>query len=137
MSVWLYRRNQWWQEAINNWIRRRTVKMSAARLERWSRLGAWFGGVPIVNRMLNKIINFSAHPNWSNRVCDTFDWYAPQYQYHHTIEELREWFASAGFTSVIELPPEKTGRIYRWAYRQNLLIGSGVNMVGTKREDDQ
>jgi hypothetical protein len=31
------------------------------------------------------------------------------------------------------LPPEKTGRVYRWTYRLNLLIGSGVNIVGTRK----
>ena len=31
------------------------------------------------------------------------------------------------------LPPEKTGRFYRWAYEQNLLIGSGVNVLGTRQ----
>lgn len=133
MAVWLYRRNQWWQELINNWLRRRSVKMRPERLERWCRFGAWLGGIPVVKQTVNKVVNFSAHPNWENRVCDTFDWYAPEYQYHHTIAELRTWFEDAGFGELVELPPEKTGRVYRWAYRQNLLIGSGVNMIGVKR----
>ncbi|MFQ5731300.1 MAG: class I SAM-dependent methyltransferase, partial [Planctomycetaceae bacterium] len=80
MAVWLYRRNQWWQEAINNLLRRRTTKMDPQRLERWCRFGAWLGGLPVVNRTLNKLVNFSAHPDRENRICDTFDWYAPQYQ---------------------------------------------------------
>ena len=77
-------------------------------------------------------MNFSAHPNWENRVCDTFDWFAPEYQYHHTVNELRGWYQAAGFTDLRVLPPEKTGRFYRWAYENNLLIGSGVNLVGRK-----
>lgn len=132
MAVWLYRRNQWWQEMLNNWLRRRTIKMSPDRLERWCRLGAWLGGIPIVKQTANKFVNFSAHPSWENRVCDTFDWYAPEYQYHHTIDELKTWYVEAGFGNLVELPPEKTGRFYRWVYRNNLLIGSGVNMVGVK-----
>lgn len=133
MAVWLYRRNQWWQECINRQLRRRTVGMPAARLERYCRFGAWLGGIPVVNRTLNKIVNFSAHPHWENRVCDTFDWYAPQYQHHHTVDELCEWFAAAGFEDLVVLPPEKRGRLYRWAYERNLLIGSGVNVLGRKR----
>jgi hypothetical protein len=31
------------------------------------------------------------------------------------------------------LPPERRGFFYRLAYRLNLLPGSGVNVVGTKR----
>lgn len=131
-SVWLYRRNQWWQEWINTALRRRTTRMDPDRLERWCEWGAWLGGLPIVNRTLNKIINFSAHPCRENRVCDTFDWYAPEFQYHHTVEELRTWFTEAGFTDLRVLPPEKTGRLYRWTYEHNLLIGSGVNVTGIR-----
>lgn len=132
-SVWLYRRNQAWQEWLNNRLRARTVTMPAARLERWCRWGAWLGGLPIVNRTFNKIINFSNHPSYENRVCDTFDWYAPTYQHHHTVEELRTWFEKAGFKDLRVLPPEKQGGFYLWCYRNNLIIGSGVNMTGIKR----
>ena len=134
-SVWLYRRNQWWQEAINDAVRNRTTKMDPARLERWCEWGGWLGGLPVVNKTLNKIVNFSAHPNRENRVCDTFDWFAPQYQYHHTEAELVSWFQAAGFDKLTVLPPEKQGRVYRWVYNQNLLIGSGVNVTGIKRDD--
>ncbi len=96
-------------------------------------VGAWLGGVPVVNRTLNKVLNFSAHPDAENRLCDTFDWYAPVYQYHHTVEELAGWFREAGFDELRVLPPEKQGRLYRWTYERNLLIGSGVNIVGRKR----
>lgn len=132
-SVWLYRRNQWWQESINNALRRQTTMMPADSLERWCEWGAWLGGLPLVNRTLNKVVNFSAHPNRENRVCDTFDWYAPQYQYHHTTGQLQSWFASAGFDQIRVLPPEKQGTLYRWVYEHNLLIGSGVNVTGVKR----
>lgn len=131
-AVWLYRRNQWWQERLNDALRRRTTRMKPERLERYCRFGAWLGGLPVLNKTLNKIVNFSAHPNWENRVCDTFDWFAPEYQYHHTVEELSEWFREAGFDNLQVLPPEKSGRIYRWTYEHNLLIGSGVNVVGRK-----
>ena len=112
-SVWLYRRNQWWQEMINNALRRRTTRIPQEKLERWCEWGAWLGGLQIVNKTLNKIINFSAHPNRENRVCDTFDWYAPQYQYHHTVSELRFWFQAARFDQVQVQPPEKQGTLYR------------------------
>lgn len=132
LAVWLYRRNQWWQERVNSALRRRTVRMAPERLERWCRLGAFLGGVPVLNKTLNKIVNFSSHPAWENRLCDTFDWYAPAYQHHHTVEELCNWFQSAGFDELKVLPPEKTGPVYRWSYSHSLLIGSGVNVVGTR-----
>jgi len=132
-SVWLYRRNQWWQEAINNALRKRSTRMAPEKLERWCEWGAWLGGLPVINKTLNKVVNFSAHPNRENRVCDTFDWYAPQYQYHHTTAELYSWFDAAGFDHIEVLPPEKKGSLYRWVYEHNLLIGSGVNITGIRR----
>ncbi|MCA9078964.1 MAG: class I SAM-dependent methyltransferase [Planctomycetaceae bacterium] len=131
-SVWLYRRNQWWQERINDALRARTITMDPDKLERWCTWGAWLGGLPVVNRTLNKVVNFSAHPSYENRVCDTFDWYAPQYQHHHTVEELCDWFTSAGYVDLKILPPEKQGRLYQFVYEGNLLIGSGVNVTGRR-----
>ena len=29
--------------------------------------------------------------------------------------------------------PAKSGRVYDWAYRHDLIIGSGVNVVGTRK----
>ncbi|MEY3457515.1 MAG: 3-demethylubiquinone-9 3-methyltransferase [Planctomycetota bacterium] len=134
-SVWLYRRNQWWQEAINSALRTITTRLPHPILKPLCHLGALLGAVPVLNQILNKFISFSAHPSWQNRVCDTFDWYAPVYQHHHTPDELRRWFAEAGFEHITELPPEKTGRLYRWAWQQNLLPGSGVNFTGIRRSE--
>lgn len=131
-SVWLYRRNQWWQELINSGLRQVTTRLPAAVLKPICHMGAVLGGIPFANRTLNKIVNFSAHPSYENRVCDTFDWWAPKYQYHHTVEELTSWFRAAGFTELAVLPPEKRGRFYNWAYNCNLLIGSGVNVTGIR-----
>ncbi len=132
MAVWLYRRNTWWQEWLNDSLRRFTVQMPPERSESWCRLGAWLGGLPLIGRTLNKLVNFSNHPHRENRVCDTFDWYAPKYQHHHTVEELCAWFREGGFEQLVVLPPEKTGRLYRWAYEHKLIIGSGVNVLGRR-----
>ena len=133
-SVWLYRRNQWWQEWLNDRLRRRTIGMQPVKLERWCKMGAWLGGLPLAKQTLNKIANFSAHPNYENRVCDTFDWYAPEFQHHHTVDELCGWFREAGFEDLAVLPPEKTGAAYRWTYERSLLIGSGVNVKGVRTQ---
>jgi SAM-dependent methyltransferase len=37
---------------------------------------------------------------WRIRVMDTYDWYAPRYQWKHTHEEVRGWFEAAGFTDL-------------------------------------
>jgi len=132
LAVWLYRRNTRWQEWLNNRLRARTTRLPPEHLERWCRLAARLGGIPLLNRTLNKFVNFSAHPDAEIRRCDTFDWYAPAYQHHHRLEELCEWFEAAGFEDLQALPPEKTGRVYRWAYDRNLIVGSGVNVLGRR-----
>ncbi len=134
MAVWLYRRNTWPQEVLNSFLRRRTTRWAPEKLERWCRFGAFLGGIPLLKQSLSKVVNFSTHPVWENRVCDTFDWYAPEFQHHHSTAELTSWFEDAGFEDVTVLPPEKTGGFYRWAWRSNLIIGSGVNVTARKRD---
>jgi hypothetical protein len=73
---------------------------------------------------IEKTIPFSTHPDWRIRVCDTFDWYSPQFQWHHTEEEVEEWFKERGMKEIINL-----GRMQD-AYSP--LRGGGVNFVGTK-----
>ncbi len=82
---------------------------------------------------MNKAVNFSNHPDWTLRRCDTFDWYAPRYQSHHTVAELKLWFVEEGFGDLVVLPPARSGRLYDWIYRHDLVIGSGVNVAGTRR----
>lgn len=132
LVVWLYRRNQWWQEAINNRLRRRTVQMEPEQLERWCRKFVWLGGIPLFNCTLNKLVNFSNHPDRELRACDTYDWYAPRFQHHHRLSELRHWFTEAGFEDPQVLSPERTGWFYRSVYGMNLIIGSGINLLARK-----
>lgn len=132
LAVWLYRRNTLPQEWLNTGLRAVTTRLPAPVLEPLcAGLGA-LGSIPVVNRTLNKLANFSSHPDWTLRVCDNFDWYAPAYQSHHTPDELRRWFEEEGFMDVAELPPAKDGRLYDWAYRHDLIIGSGVNFSGRR-----
>jgi SAM-dependent methyltransferase len=132
LAVWLYRRNTFVQEVLNSSARAITTRLPVSAVLMIARAGAVAGALPGV-RHLNKIINFSAHPRWTTRVCDTFDWYAPPYQFHHTERELLGWFAGAGFGKMRVLHPARArGRMYGVMYHRNLLIGSGVNVAGTK-----
>ena len=132
MAVWLYRRNAMLQEWLNSGLRTVTTRMPAHVLEPLCvGLGA-LGSVPVLNRTLNKVANFSNHPDWTLRVCDNFDWYAPRYQSHHSVAELKTWFTEEGFTDLVELSPARNGTLYSWAYHHDLIIGSGVNVAGVK-----
>lgn len=132
LAVWLYRRNTAPQEWLNSALRAVTTRLPARVLEPLCAGLGVAGSIPVLNRTLNKVANFSNHPDWTLRVCDNFDWYAPRYQSHHTLEELKRWFAEEGFVDLRELPPARIGRLYDWAYRRDLVIGSGVNVVGRK-----
>ncbi|WP_165246256.1 class I SAM-dependent methyltransferase [Paludisphaera soli] len=133
LAVWLYRKNTPPQEWLNSGVRALTTRLPARVLEPLCvGLGA-VGSVPVLNRTLNKLVNFSAHPDWTLRVCDNFDWWAPTYQSHHSLAELRSWFAEEGFEDLVDLRPMKSGRLYEWTYDRNLIIGSGVNVAGRKR----
>lgn len=133
LSVWLYRKNTLPQEWLNSALRAVTTRLPARVLEPACVGLGVLGGVPVVNKVLNKVFNFSSHPDWTLRVCDSFDWYSPRYQSHHTVDELKRWFTEEGFDQLVELAPARSGRLYDWAYRNNLLIGSGVNVTGTRR----
>jgi SAM-dependent methyltransferase len=133
LAVWLYRRNTLPQEGLNTALRALTTRMPVRMLEHLCAGLGLMGSVPILNRSLNKLANFSNHPDWTLRICDNFDWYAPRYQSHHTVNELKRWFLEEGFENLVELAPARTGRFYRWAYDHNLIIGSGVNVLGTRK----
>ena len=133
LAVWLYRKNTPPQEWLNTGLRALTTRLPARVLEPMCAGLGVLGSVPLLNRTLNKIGNFSSHPDWTLRVCDNFDWYAPRYQSHHTVDELKSWFAEEGFDDITELRPAKSGRLYDWAYEHDLLIGSGVNVAGKRR----
>ena len=133
LAVWLYRRNTSPQEWLNTGLRAITTRLPPRVLEPLCvGLGA-LGSIPVFNRTLNKLANFSNHRDWTLRVCDNFDWYAPRYQSHHTHEELKGWFREEGFIDIVELPPAKSGALYEQAYQHNLIIGSGVNVAGTRQ----
>lgn len=133
LAVWLYRRNTLPQEIINSGLRFATTRLPAPVLEPLCVGMGALGSVPVLKRTLNKVVNFSNHPDWTLRVCDNFDWYAPRYQSHHTVAELKSWFEAEGFTDLVELAPMKSGRVYDWAYSHDLVIGSGVNVAGTRK----
>ena len=42
----------------------------------------------------------STHPEWRVRLCDTFDWYSPRYQWKHSVDEVAGWFGEAGLVDI-------------------------------------
>ncbi len=133
LAVWLYRKNSLPQELLNKALRAITTRLPDSALKVWAKLLTVPGGIPLLKQAGSKVINFSTFEDKHLRLCDNYDWYAPEYQSHHTLAELRSWFLEEGFEEPRELRPEKSGRLYEWVYDHDLIIGSGVNMVGRKR----
>lgn len=131
-SVWVYRRNTWAQELLNDGARSISVRMPRAALMGLCRGLAVLGAIPGLNRTLNKVLNFSSLPTWELRVCDNFDWYAPRYQWHHAPAEVMAWFRELGFEEIVALPPLKRGRVYRKLFERGWIVGSGVNVTGVR-----
>jgi hypothetical protein len=46
------------------------------------------------------LLPISRHPDPEVRVLDTFDWYAPRYQWKHDWPEVEEWFRDAGLDEI-------------------------------------
>lgn len=46
------------------------------------------------------LLPISSHAEWRVRLCDTFDWLSPRFQWKHTSDEVRTWFREAGFECI-------------------------------------
>lgn len=108
MAVYIYQKNKY-NTYSDKW-RACTTRMPI-------RLLYWLSGLSVPAYCLYKIRLFgigdtlyswfpaSLHPNYRYRWLDTFDWYAPKYQWKHTEEEVVGWFANAGLQDVRMFSP--------------------------------
>lgn len=137
ISIWLYPKWSPFRENMNRFWRSLTTRLPHFAIHALSTtvspLGALRGRVYRSNyRLLARALwqtekffpGISNHPDPRQRVCDTFDWLTPQYQWHHTDEEVRGWFESIGLTNVRNLS-ESCGQFYEGQ-------GEGVCFTGQK-----
>jgi hypothetical protein len=66
------------------------------------------------------------HPDREIRICDTFDWFSPPYQWHHTDAEVEAWLRSYGLTEITNLSIDQIH--YQFNY------GNGVNFKAARRD---
>ena len=132
IAIWLYPRWPAPVELYNQLLRAITTRMSHETLHRlavgmeplgllklklltadrwWRRL---FGQL-----LRGMTIGVSYHPDRELRICDTFDWFSPPYQWHHTNVEVESWFRELGFRDIVNL---SIGQNY---FQHN--YGHGVN----------
>ena len=80
-----------------------TPRLSTERLLRLCRIAVPLYHVhrlPVIGRATTAILPTSLNPDPEWRWLDTFDWYAPRYQWKHTYGEVEAWFRDAGLTGI-------------------------------------
>jgi hypothetical protein len=100
--IWVYTSEQRIGSAASDFYRRFTTKMDDERLLRLCRaagpIGAFYRSR--FGRYLAPLLPVSQHPDPEWRVLDTFDWYAPRYQWKHGWSEVEGWFREAGLVDI-------------------------------------
>jgi len=132
IAVWVYPRWPVPFELYNRLLRGITTRMSLDNLH-WMAVALEPVGLMKLRlltapdwwkRILGQVlrvltIGVSYHPDREIRICDTFDWFAPPYQWHHTDNEVESWLREFGLRDIINL---SIGQAH---YRYN--YGNGVN----------
>lgn len=121
ISIWLYPKWDRFREAMNTFWRSMTTRMPHSCIHALSIAASPVGrvrgkvydsGPKWLARVLwqtDKLMpGVSNHPDPRQRVCDTFDWFTPQYQWHHTDDEVRRWFEEASLVDVVNLSESKS-----------------------------
>ena len=136
MVIWVYRRRHPLFEILNSSLRAITTRLPHSVLhyicfmaillglvKHWSlqrKSTAW------ISRLIPPM---SSHPNKAIRVCDTFDWYSPKYQWHHKVDEVKGWFQEAGFKEIQDL--SLRGDLQSFHKTKSIII-DGINISGRK-----
>ena len=132
IAVWLYPRWPLPVELYNQLLRAITTRMTHDTLHRLAVLVEPVGLLKlklltadrwwqrIAGQLLRAMtIGVSYHPDREIRICDTFDWFSPPFQWHHTDAEVESWLREFGLVDIVNL---SVGQVH---YRYN--YGNGVN----------
>jgi SAM-dependent methyltransferase len=135
--VWVYRKERPALEFIMGAHRAVSKRLPLGAVVAASRLMAPIGGLKrrlmasrhrLVARAgvaLNVLtIGVSMHPDPEVRVCDTLDWYAPQFLSRHTLGEVAGWFEEAGLVDIQDL---SVGQVF---FHEGQ--GHGINIAGRR-----
>ena len=99
---------------MSEWLRKLTPKLPQPWLLATCRIAApmyHLHRLRGIGRLTRRALPTSMNedPRW--RWLDTFDWYAPTYQWKHTFDEVEGWFEGAGLEAVkqLDFPVAVTG----------------------------
>jgi ubiquinone/menaquinone biosynthesis C-methylase UbiE len=106
LAVWVYFPSR--SKLFSDLYRHITTRLDAPTLYRLAKLASRrlyrLGRLPIIGRVIGFVVPISHEPDPEWRALDTFDWYAPRYQWKHRPEEVEAWFRELGFEDVRALP---------------------------------
>jgi SAM-dependent methyltransferase len=102
IAIWVYTRQRRVGYFSSDVYRRLTTRMDEERLLGLCKLakplGRFYRTRP--GRYFTPLLPVSCHPDPEWRVLDTFDWYAPRYQWKHDWPEVEGWFEQAGLEDI-------------------------------------
>ena len=137
IAIWVYPRQRAVVESVMNAQRAVSTRLPVGLLEVLCRLSSPVGALKrklmssqwrAVERLGVALhlatIGVSMHPDHEVRVCDTLDWYAPQYLSRHNFDEVHRWFVEAGLVDVVNLSQEQV------FYHEGQ--GHGINIAGRR-----
>jgi SAM-dependent methyltransferase len=114
IAIWVYSNERPVRYVSSDLLRHLTTRLDHERLLKLCRGAAPLGRLyrTRFGRYLTPLLPVSQHPDPEWRVLDTFDWYAPKYQWKHDWPEVEGWFAEAGLEDVRrhEVPVSVSGR---------------------------
>ncbi len=132
IAIWLYPRWPFPAEIYNNLLRAVTIRLPLSTVHRLAVLsepiGLWKlrllksrnGALRFFGLVLRgATIGVSYHPDREIRICDTFDWFTPPFQWHHRDSEIMSWLVAHGLVDIVNLSLDQTH--YQFGY------GNGVN----------
>lgn len=102
IAIWLYSNRRKAAYFASDVYRHATTRMSEERLLRLCKAVAPLGRLYRTRggKYLSALLPVSDHPEPEWRVLDTFDWYAPKYQWKHEWSEVEGWFREAGLEDI-------------------------------------
>jgi SAM-dependent methyltransferase len=100
--IWVYTNERRILYSSSDLLRRATTRMSEEQLLKLCKVAGPLGALyrTRFGKYLMPILPVSQHPDPEWRVLDTFDWYAPKYQWKHDWPEVEGWFRGAGLIDI-------------------------------------
>jgi SAM-dependent methyltransferase len=100
--IWVYTNERPVGYLASDALRKITSRMDGERLLKLCKVAVPLGRFyrTRVGRYFSPLFPVSHHPDPEWRVLDTFDWYAPKYQWKHDWPEVEGWFRDAGLVGI-------------------------------------